>query len=52
MLARLPDLLWEIKTGVKVTKGNKPEGVGYTLSGLLPFLSLPLIWYSLYQWPA
>lgn len=49
MISRLPDLLWEIKHGVKVTKNREPR-----LSNLFAFeflLSLPLTWYSLCKWP-
>ena len=49
MLSRLPDLLWEIKHGVKVTKNRGPK-LGY-LFALEFLLSFPLIWYSLCKWP-
>ena len=49
MLSRLPDLLWEIKHGVKVTKNTGPSS-GY-LFGLVTLLSYALIWYSLCKWP-
>ena len=49
MLTRLPDLLWEIKHGVKVTKNRGPK-LGY-LFALEFLLSFPLIWYSLCKWP-
>ena len=42
MLSRLPDLLWEIKHGVKVTKNTGPSS-GY-LFGLVTLLSYALIW--------
>ncbi len=50
MLTRLPDLLWEIKHGVKVTKTTGPK-CGNLLIALDVFLSIPLIWYSLNKWP-
>ncbi len=49
MLSRLPDLLWEIKNGVKVTRTIGPK-LGY-LFALEFLLSFPLIWYSLCKWP-
>ena len=49
MLSRLPDLLWEIKHGIKVTKNRGPK-LGY-LFALEFLLSFPLIWYSLCKWP-
>ena len=50
MLSRLPDLLWEIKNGVKVTRNTGPK-----LSSLLAMeflITIPLVWYSLYKWPS
>jgi len=49
MFSRLPDLLWEIKHGVKVTKHTGPK-IGY-LCAMEVLLSLPLTWYSLCKWP-
>ena len=49
MFSRLPDLLWEIKHGVKVTKNTGPK-IGY-LCAMEFLLSLPLTWYSLCKWP-
>jgi len=49
MFSRLPDLLWEIKNGVKVTRTIGPK-LGY-LFALEFLLSFPLIWYSLCKWP-
>ncbi len=49
MLSRLPDLLWEIKNGVKVTKTRGPKlGSIFAMEFLI---SIPLVWYSLYHWP-
>ena len=49
MFSRLPDLLWEIKHGVKVTKNTGPK-IG-CLCAVEFLLSLPLTWYSLCKWP-
>lgn len=50
LVSRLPDLLWKIRTGNKVSKESMPKGAVYILANLLTFLSLPLIWYSLCKW--
>lgn len=50
MVSRLPDLLWEIKTGTKVTQENAPQSVIYYVGQLLWLLALPLTWYSLCGW--
>ncbi len=49
MLSRLPDLLWEIKNGVKVTKTTGPK-LG-SLFAMEFLISIPLVWYSLNYWP-
>jgi hypothetical protein len=47
MASRLPDLLWEIHTGHRVTLQNAPKGARYVLSNILFWGALPLLWYSL-----
>lgn len=47
MVARTPDLLYEIKTGKKVGRKNMPQGVIGILSALLILRALPLLWFSL-----
>jgi hypothetical protein len=47
MLARMPDLLWEVKIGQQVTKQNAPQGLAYYAAASLIWLAIPLIWYSL-----
>jgi hypothetical protein len=51
MASRLPDLLWEIRTGAGVTRQNAPRGVPYTVAGILGWVALPLLWYSLCMQP-
>lgn len=46
MGARVPDLLWEIKTGMKATGNNQPKGLVYTLASGLTWLSLIVIYLS------
>ncbi|GAH46573.1 unnamed protein product [marine sediment metagenome] len=50
MIGRLPDLLWEIRTGQRVTKTNMPKGVFSKIGVVIDFLTLPLTWYALYKW--
>lgn len=45
MVARIPDLLWEIKHGKQEIK-NMP--MFYMLTLLITFAALPVLWYSLY----
>jgi hypothetical protein len=48
MVARIPDLLWEIYNGIPITRQNCPRGAFYVLTSLVLWGALPLIWYSLY----
>lgn len=45
MVARIPDLLWEIKHGRKNIK-NMPARYMFTF--LIMFAALPVLWYALY----
>jgi len=47
MASRLPDLLWEIRTGKKVGRGRRPKGAIYILATIIIWAALPLIWYAL-----
>jgi hypothetical protein len=47
MASRLPDLLWEIRTGQKVQRGNMPKGVVYKAASALTWVALPVLWFSL-----
>ncbi len=47
MYARLPDLLFEMRTGEKLTLSNMPKRPIDILFNTLSWLALPLIWYSL-----
>ncbi|MFC1781120.1 hypothetical protein ACFLZ8_02515 [Planctomycetota bacterium] len=50
MVAYLPDLLWEIKTGKRVSKTNMPPWKFISnLSVLIMLLCLPLTWYCLFR---
>jgi hypothetical protein len=48
MVSRIPDLLWEIRTGTKVTKSNKPSGLIYTIAGTIDWVVIPILWLSIY----
>ncbi len=45
--SRLPDLLWEIRTGKKVGRGSRPKGAIYIFATIILWAALPLIWYAL-----
>ncbi len=47
MYARLPDLLFEMRTGEKLNLSNMPTRPIDVLFNILSWLVLPLIWYSL-----
>lgn len=49
MAARIPDLGWEIRTGNKVTRANRPKGTVYTIATICMWGSLLLIGYSFYE---
>ncbi len=48
MLGRIPDLIWEIKHGRKVSKTNKPKGILYTLTGIMDWVAVPVLIWSIY----
>lgn len=47
MFSRLPDLLFEMKNGVKINATNMPKKTIDVVLNILSLLALPLIWYSL-----
>ena len=47
MLSRLPDLLWEIRTGKKISRREGPTGAVAIVSTLLMWGALPLLWFAL-----
>jgi hypothetical protein len=47
MVARLPDVLWEIRTGQKVKKGNMPKAVVNYAASILDWAAIPVLWFSL-----
>jgi len=49
MVGRLPDLLWEIKHGKKTDPKLMKKNVLYFISAILPWLALPVLYFSLYH---
>lgn len=47
MASRIPDLIWEIRTGNRVTRTTAPKGPVHIVATILLLGSLPLVWYSL-----
>jgi len=47
MATRIPDLIWEVRTGKKVMRRSAPRGPLYIFTTLVMWLELPLIWYAL-----
>jgi hypothetical protein len=47
MLARLPDLLYEIRSGKRIRRGDMPNSPIHALSIIVMFLVLPLVWWGL-----
>jgi hypothetical protein len=50
MIARVPDHLWQIRTGLKRTRYTETVGVAQRVGDVLFWIPLPLIWYSLCMW--
>jgi len=51
MVERLPDLMWEIKNGRKLTRAEVkalPHNTIFYITSFLPWLCLPLLYYFLY----
>jgi len=49
MFSRIPDLIWEIKHGKKITRTDAPKGGIYTVGTLLDFASVPALWWGIFQ---
>lgn len=47
MFTRLPDLLFEMRTGERINSRNIPKRPIDILCSVLSWLTIPLIWYSL-----
>ena len=49
IFSRLPDLLWEIRNGRKVTVHDRPKGGLYLITDITILIALPVLWWSLYS---
>lgn len=49
MVGRLPDLMWEIRHGKKIDPKLTKKDVMYYISVFLPWLALPVLYFSLYH---
>jgi hypothetical protein len=49
MFTRLPDILFEIKMGQKITFQNMPKNPFDYFCAILQWTAFPLLWYSLYR---
>ena len=49
MAARVPDLVWEIKHGIKLRMRDMNRPAFHVLSTVLSWASLPVLWYALYR---
>jgi len=47
MIARLPDLLYEIRTGIKVTSKTGPKGVLNNIMLIIDWGALIVLWFAL-----
>jgi hypothetical protein len=47
MASRLPDLIWEIRTGRKPARKDRPRGPIYFLASTFSWAAFVLVWYSL-----
>lgn len=50
MATRIPDLVWEIRTGRKPSRKDRPKGPVYFLTSACDLAALVLVWYSLCRW--
>lgn len=48
MISRIPDLLFEIRTGQKITQSNMPKRPIDVMFNIIGWLALLVLWYSLY----
>lgn len=49
IFSRIPDLVWEIRNGKKVTKSDRPKGGLYLITDITILIALPVLWWSLYN---
>lgn len=49
MLSRVPDLIWEIRSGRKIDGATMPKGRVYQSANLLNWVAIPVLWFALCQ---
>jgi len=49
IFSRVPDLIWEIRNGRKVTANDRPKGGIYFVTDIAILLAPLLFWWSLYN---
>jgi hypothetical protein len=49
MAARVPDLIWELKHGRRLGKLDMARPALHSLTTIIMWLSLPMLWYALYR---
>lgn len=46
MLSRVPDLIWEIRSGRKIDRAAMPKGRVYQSANLLNWVAIPVLWFA------
>ena len=49
IFSRIPDLIWEIRNGRKVTMNDGPRGGLHSVTGIAVPMALLIFWWSLYN---
>lgn len=49
IISRVSDLLWEIRTGKKVATKERPRGGIYSITDIIVWAALPMLWWSLHN---
>jgi hypothetical protein len=49
MFSRIPDLIWEIKSGKKLELADMKKPKLFLLTTAISWASLPVVWYSIYR---
>jgi hypothetical protein len=49
MLSRVPDLIWEIRSGRKIDRATMPMSRVYQSANLLNWVAIPVLWFAVCQ---
>jgi len=49
IIIRVPDLSWEIRTGKKITANDRQKGGLNSITDIMSWVALPILWWSLYS---